>query len=131
MTHCLMTHGLMILNQTVSLMTHGAHFFLSYGRITSACKLLFFLLCVPPISCFTYTTSWPPKPSPTMMWVPYFSMKLLTIFRKSEISLLQWIVHPLVQEMETAFGHGKSSGLCCFCLVSASIVTCSENWSSR
>jgi hypothetical protein len=82
------------------------------------------------LSCFTYTTSWPPKPSPTMMWVPYFSMKLLTFFRKSEISL-QWIVGPSIQEMETAFGHGKSSGLCCFCLVSGSIVTCSENWSSR
>ena len=61
------------------------------------------------LSCFTYTTSWPPKPSPTMMWVPYFSMKLLTIFRKSEISL-QWIVRPSVH------------GLSCFCLVSASIV---------
>lgn len=45
-----------------------------------------------------------------MMWVPYFSMKLFTIFIKSEISL-QWIVCPLVQEMETASGiYTKSSG---------------------
>lgn len=28
------------------------------------------------LSCFTYTTSCPPKPSPTTMWVPYLSMKL-------------------------------------------------------
>jgi len=39
------------------------------------------------LSCFTYTTSWPPKLSPTTMWVPYFSMKLHTIFRACEIDV--------------------------------------------